>query len=189
VTATTPGSNRDRDDYDRRRRRALWSLPAGLYVIGSRAQLAGSWHWNLMTASLVMQVAVEPKLVGAAVDRTARTRELVVAGGAYSVGLLARVDRALARRFVKPVADVETDGQGRVTTMNGQAVLTAATGSPILARSPAWLDCELRQSVDLGSHILFIGEVVDVGGPGLALPGRTVGDVLRMEDTNMSYGG
>ncbi|HUZ09544.1 MAG TPA: flavin reductase family protein [Acidimicrobiales bacterium] len=180
---------RDPVDYDRMRRRALWSLPTGLYLIGSRALLGGALQWNLMTASLVVQLAVEPKLVGVSVDRLARTYELVAAGGAFSVCLLGRDDRALVRRFVKPVDDVVTDGEGRVMTMNGEAVVTGSTGSPVLARSPAWLDCSVRHQIDLGSHVLFVGEVVEVGGAGLEGSGRTVADVLRMEDTRMSYGG
>jgi hypothetical protein len=36
---------------------------------------------------------------------------------------------------------------------------------------------------ELGSHVLCIGEVTEVGGE----PGET--EVLRMEDTRMHYGG
>ena len=182
-------AGRDPAEYDRMRRRALWSMPTGLYVIGSRARLGGAWRSNLMTASLVVQVAVEPKLVGVSVDRLAHTHQLIASGGAFSVCLLRREDRALVRRFVKPVEDLQTDGEGRVVAMNGEPVVTATTGSPILARSPVWLDCAVRHQVDLGSHVLFVGEVVEVGGPLLADGGRTVADVLRMEDTRMSYGG
>ena len=180
---------RDPVGYDRTRRRALWSLPTGLYLIGSRALVDGAWRWNLMTASLVVQLAVEPKLVGVSVERHALTRELVAAGGAFSVCLLRREDRALVRRFVKPVDDVVHDGEGRATSMNGEAVVAGSTGSPVLARSLAWLDCSVRHRIDLGSHVLFVGEVVEVGGAGLDGGGRTVADVLRMEDTRMSYGG
>jgi flavin reductase (DIM6/NTAB) family NADH-FMN oxidoreductase RutF len=187
VGPVPPG--RDPAEHDRRRRRALWSMPTGLYVIGTRANVDGVWRSNLMTASQVVQVAVDPKLVAVAIDSQARTAELAALGGGFSVCMLARGDRAVVRRFVKPVEDVVSDGEGRPTAMNGEAVLAAATGSPILARSLVWLDCEIRHRLDLGSHVLVVGEVVDVGGPGLELPGRTVPDVLRMEDTNMNYGG
>ena len=47
------------------------------------------------------------------------------------------------------------------------------------------VDCAVRHRLELGSHVLFVGEVVAVGGPaGTALP-----SVLRMEDTRMNYGG
>jgi flavin reductase (DIM6/NTAB) family NADH-FMN oxidoreductase RutF len=167
---------------DRLRRRVLWALPTGLYVVGSRSGRAA----NLMTANLVVQVAVEPKLVAVAIDATSVTAGLVRAGGCFSVSLLARDDRTVVRRFVKPVADADVTfaPDGTLATMAGEAVEEHATGAPVLGRALAWLDCEARQRLPLGSHELVIGEVVAVGGPD-----GDVGNVLRMEDTRMNYGG
>ena len=61
------------DEFDRHRRRVLWAMPTGLYVIGSRA----GDEVNLMTANLVVQVCMEPKLVAVAVEREAVTMRLV----------------------------------------------------------------------------------------------------------------
>ena len=165
---------------DRLRRRVLWALPTGLYVVGSR----DGDRCNLMTANLVVQVATDPKLVAVAVDDGAVTADLVAGGGCFSVNLLARADRAAVRRFVKPVADVVTGPDGRVVSMGGEVVTEAVTGAPVLGRAVAWLDCAVRHRLDLGSHRLFVGEVVGVGGPEGDLP-----PVLRMEDTRMNYGG
>jgi flavin reductase (DIM6/NTAB) family NADH-FMN oxidoreductase RutF len=189
------GAAPDDDRYDRLRRRVLWSMPTGLYVIGSRAPEPSTpgpggtgpevrITRNLMTANLVVQVATEPKLVAVAIDATAVTCRLVEAGGSFSVSILDRQDRAVVRRFVKPVTDVTVGPDGRAAAMAGEAVVEAATGAPILARAAAWLDCEVRHRLPLGSHQLFVGEVVAVAGPDGEMP-----DVLRMEDTRMNYGG
>jgi flavin reductase (DIM6/NTAB) family NADH-FMN oxidoreductase RutF len=175
--------------YDRARRRALWSLPTGLYVVGSQAVLDGNPQWNLMTASFVVQVAVAPKMLAVSIDRSARTACLVSVGRSFSVSVLGREDRAVVRRFVKPVREVEIGEDGRPTTLDGEPVRFGSTGSPVLARALAWLDVEVRHEMDLGSHVLFVGEVVAVGGSGVTGGERTVGDVLRMEDTRMNYGG
>src|SRR5580658_3020183 len=90
-------------DYDRLRRRVLWSLPTGLYLLGSRA----GDRRNLMTVSWVTQVAQVPKLVGVGVESAARTHQLLVDGGVFALNFLARRDRALVRHFVKPVQDME----------------------------------------------------------------------------------
>jgi flavin reductase (DIM6/NTAB) family NADH-FMN oxidoreductase RutF len=58
-----------RDEYDKRRRRVLWSLPYGLYVAGSRS----GERRNAMTLNWATQVAFEPKLVGIGVEQTAFT--------------------------------------------------------------------------------------------------------------------
>jgi flavin reductase (DIM6/NTAB) family NADH-FMN oxidoreductase RutF len=177
---------RDPEDYDRQRRRVLWSLPSGLFVIGSHGRLEGTERWNLMTANQVVQVSTAPKMVAVGVDALALTCALIRAGGAFAVSFVDREDRALVRRFVKPVTEVRMGADGRPEQLGGEAVILAAGGAPILAAAPAWIDCALRHEVELGSHVLFVGEVLDVGGR------RDDGDaapVLRMEDTRMNYGG
>lgn len=164
----------DPDEYDRRRRRAMWAMPSGLYLLGSHA----GDESNLMTINWVTQVAAEPKLVGAAVEREALTHRLVDDGGAFSVCILARSDRSVVRKFVRPAVADQAAGQ-----LNGFDVITARTGAPILAASAAWLDCQVRHRLGCGSHTFFVGEVVDC-----AAPADEVG-VLRMEDTKMNYGG
>jgi flavin reductase (DIM6/NTAB) family NADH-FMN oxidoreductase RutF len=175
----------DGDAYDRLRRRVLWAMPTGLYLIGSRAAGPdGTVRRNLMTANLVVQVATEPKLVAVAVDAGAVTCDLIDAGGCFSVSILHRDDRAVVRRFVKPVDQVEVDAGGRAVALAGHPVAEQVTGAPVLAAAAGWLDCEVRHRLPLGSHHLFVGEVVAAGGPD-----GDLGEVLRMEDTRMNYGG
>jgi flavin reductase (DIM6/NTAB) family NADH-FMN oxidoreductase RutF len=184
---------RDPDEYDRLRRRVLWSLPTGLFVVGSRS----GERRNLMTANWVMQVAITPKLVAVSVERGSVTASLVEEGGGFSVSVLSRSDRALVRRFVKPVEDIGTNGAGAAETMQGVPVHELAGGLPCLEAAVAWLGCRVRHTCDWdatddgprASHILFVGEVVDAGerlepGPDAGRP-----EVLRMEDTRMNYGG
>jgi flavin reductase (DIM6/NTAB) family NADH-FMN oxidoreductase RutF len=162
-------------EYDKLRRRVLWTMPSGLYVVGSRH---GDQR-NLMTLNWATQVSFDPKLVGIAVEKTAVTHQLIDAGGSFSLCTIDREDRAIVRKFTKPVA---ADLAAR--TLNGFLFHDGRTGAPILDQATAWIDCEVRQPVDCGDHTFFIGEVVDCG---FLKPEET--PVLRMEDTRMSYGG
>ena len=182
-------AGRDPGPYDRLRRRVLWSLPTGLYVLGTRD---GPGR-NLMTVSWVTQVAVAPKLVAVSVEAGARSHALLVGGRVFALSVLARGDRALVRHFAKPVGEDEiaVDAVSGVGTMRGQPVRAGTTGAPVLAVAVAWLDCEVRHTVALGSHTLFVGEVVDCDER-TAPAGEERADatgVLRMEDTRMNYGG
>jgi flavin reductase (DIM6/NTAB) family NADH-FMN oxidoreductase RutF len=199
----------DPDAYDRLRRRVLWSMPSGLYLLGSRA----GERRNLMTLNWATQLALEPKLLGVSVEGTAVTHALVHDGGCFSLAILARGDRAVVRRFVKPAVE---DREAR--TLAGVDYLDApVTGAPIYAGALAWLDCRVSREVDCGSHTLFVGEVVaagfgraaggsgdagtstgsDAGGSGAAGAGAVAsagassvaGEALRMEDTRLYYGG
>src|SRR5579863_9118706 len=111
-------SDESGEELDRHRRRLLWAMPTGLYVVGSRA----GDEANLMTANLVVQVCMEPKLLAVALEAESVTARLVAAGGAFTVSLLHRSDRDVVRRFVKPVQDIERRSDGVLTTMAGHAV-------------------------------------------------------------------
>jgi flavin reductase (DIM6/NTAB) family NADH-FMN oxidoreductase RutF len=164
-----------REEYDKMRRRLLWTLPYGLYVVGSRA----GERRNLMTLNWATQVSFDPKLMGIGVEKTALTHELIAGGGSYTLNTVAREDRAIVRKFTKPTEDDPAAG-----TLNGVPVHDGPTGAPILDQAVAWVACEVRQAVDCGDHTLFVAEVVDCD---FAQAEDT--PVLRMEDTRMSYGG
>jgi flavin reductase (DIM6/NTAB) family NADH-FMN oxidoreductase RutF len=92
---------------------------------------------------------------------------------------VARADRAIIRKFTKPVEVDET-----AMTLNGFPFHDGITGVPVLDQAPAVLECEVRDTVDIGEHSFFIGEIVDAR---FQLDEDT--EVLRMEDTRLNYGG
>jgi len=194
VTDGRTGDGADGDEFDRLRRRVLWAMPTGLFVVGSR----DGDRRNLMTCNWVMQVATSPKLVAVGVESDSVTRGLVEAGGSFSVSLLARSDRNLVRRFVKPVRDLEVDGAGAATSLQGEPVFEVADGLPVLAAAIAWLACTVRAVHGFdgthpgagSSHVLVVGEVVGAGETDRLATLSDDGDgVLSMDDTRMNYGG
>jgi flavin reductase (DIM6/NTAB) family NADH-FMN oxidoreductase RutF len=163
-------------EYDKLRRRVLWKMPSGLFVIGSTD---GAERRNGMTANWVTQLSFDPKWVGVGIEQEAFTHELVEAGGVFSVCIIDREDRAIVRKFTKPV---EVDRAA--ATLNGFPYVERTTGAPILAQSVAFLDCVVRDRMVVGQHTFFAGEVVEAG----FLKDEDT-EVLRMEDTRMNYGG
>lgn len=163
-------------EYDKLRRRVLWSLPYGLYLVGSRR----GQDRNLMTLNWATQLSFDPKLVGVSVESAAWTHELIEEGKAFSLCVINREDRAVVRKFVKP-ATLDA-GAG---TLNGFAFAEGpVTGVPIYPQATAWMECVVRQEVACGQHSFFVGEVVACG-----FNGEEDTPVLRMEDTRMNYGG
>lgn len=167
------------DGYDRLRRRVLWSFPYGLYLVGSRATIDGVDRRNLMTLNWATQVSFEPKLVGIGVEQTAVTHELISAGRIFTLCTIDRDDRAIVRKFTKPVEIDEA-----ASTANGFEFTEATTGAPLLTSAVSFVDCEVREAIELGGHTFFVGEVVDAD-----FRADEDTEVLRMEDTRMNYGG
>jgi flavin reductase (DIM6/NTAB) family NADH-FMN oxidoreductase RutF len=152
--------------------RVAWKIPNALVLVGS----AAGGERNAMTTSWVTQLSMAPVLIGVSVDNTAVTHRLITVGGAFTVNLWDAEDTRVFVKFSKPAAD---DG----AALNGRAVRPATTGAPVFEEAVAWLDCEVRQQLDLGSHTLFVGEVVD------AALSRDDARVASMSDTRMKYGG
>jgi flavin reductase (DIM6/NTAB) family NADH-FMN oxidoreductase RutF len=156
--------------------RVTWKIANALALVGSAA---GGEH-NGMTTSWITQLSMEPVLVGIGVDNSAVTHRLITEGGSFTVNLWDADDTRVFVKFSKP-ATYEKDDDGE--TLNGRPVTTAVTGAPVFSEAIAWLDCEVRHSIDLGTHTLFVGEVVAAS---------IEDDEARpasMNDTRMKYGG
>ncbi len=152
--------------------RVTWKIPNALALIGSRC----GDERNAMTASWITQLSMEPVLIGVGVDNTAVTHRLISQGGSFTVNLWDSGDTRVFVKFSKPATYAEG-------TLNGRAVREAATGAPVFDEAIAWLDCEVRHAFDLGTHTLFVGELVDAA---------IRADEIRsaaMSDTRMKYGG
>jgi flavin reductase (DIM6/NTAB) family NADH-FMN oxidoreductase RutF len=152
--------------------KVTWKIPNALALVGS---CAGDER-NAMTTSWVTQLSMEPVLIGVGVDNDAVTHRLISAGRSFSVNLWNADDTRVFVKFSKPAVD---DG----STLNGRPVRAATTGAPVFDEAVAWIDCEVRHKLDLGTHTLFIGEVVDAGiNDGEAR-------AASISDTRMKYGG
>jgi flavin reductase (DIM6/NTAB) family NADH-FMN oxidoreductase RutF len=156
--------------------RVTWKIPNALALVGSRA----GDERNAMTTSWITQLSMEPVLIGVGVDNSAVTHRLITAGGSFTVNLWNADDTRVFVKFSKPALYEESDG---AATLNGRAVRTATTGAPVFEEAIAWMDCAVRHTLDLGTHTLFVGEVVDAA---------IADDAARpasMNDTRMKYGG
>ena len=152
--------------------RVTWKIPNALVLIGS----AGEDTRNAMTASWVTQVSMDPVLIGVSIDKSAVTHRLISEGEAFTVNLWDATDTRPFVKFSKPADD---DG----TSLNGRPVSTATTGAPVFDEALAWIDCRVRQRHDVGTHTLFVGEVVD------ASINDDEARAAAMSDTRMKYGG
>ena len=152
--------------------KVTWKIPNALALVGSRS----GDERNAMTTSWITQLSMEPVLVGVGVDNHAVTHRLIDEGGSFTVNLWSAEDTKVFVKFSKPATD---DG----SALNGRAVRAEATGAPVFEEAVAWMDCEVRHRLDLGTHTLFVGEVVAAGiNDETARP-------ATMQDTRMKYGG
>ncbi len=133
-------------------RKALHLISYGLYVITSTDGKA----LNGQIANTVMQVASRPPTVAVAINNENLTCEYI----------------RKSRVFVASVLGTDTPMEviGRFGFRSGRDIdkfervryKTDTTGAPImLDHTLAYIEVAVAQEVDVGTHVIFIGEVVD----------------------------
>ena len=152
--------------------RVTWMIPNALALVGSRFEN----EWNGMTTSWITQLSMEPVIIGIGVDNGAVTHRLISRSNAFSINLWSSDDTRVFVKFSKPAVK---DGM----TLNRRPIREGVTGVPIFEEAIAWMECEVRQSINFGTHTLFAGELVTAGIADE--PGRAA----WMGDTRMKYGG
>jgi flavin reductase (DIM6/NTAB) family NADH-FMN oxidoreductase RutF len=127
---------------------ALRHIPYGVHVVTTRAPQGD----HGLTASWVMQVSKDPPMIAVALQKDSRSAGAVAAAGAFALNILSVDGAALAEKFFTPVHRFDAPPR--------PAVSRGALQMPLLGEAIGWLECQLRNQVEVGDHILFIGEVV-----------------------------
>jgi flavin reductase len=103
-----------------------------------------------LTANAVASLSLDPPLVLVAVDKRAASLDYLKKNGCFAVNILRLDQEDVSRRFATP-------GPKDFSDLN---IITAATGSPILADCLAFLDCRVAEILPGGDHEIFVGEIV-----------------------------
>lgn len=127
-------------------RAVMRTLASSVTVITS--QHDGQEHG--MTATAVCSVCAEPPTILIVVNRTARTHPFIDASGTFAVNILAEDQRALSDRFSGKM----TDQFAGVDYASGKAE------SPVLSGTAAHLECKVISQSNVGTHTIFVGEVI-----------------------------
>ena len=136
----------------------LSPVPAAL--IGSGAEEASGLVQNLMTAAWAGTVCSDPPMVSVSIRPSRYTYELVEKSGEFTVNL---TDRGLLK-----AADYCGVRSGREEDKFARCGLTKVRAeglnlAPAVAESPVYLACRVQNRLALGSHVMYIGEIVSMG--------------------------
>lgn len=99
-------------------------------------------------------LSLDPPLVTFMVARTSTTWPRIARAGAFCVNILGAEQGALCRAFAVSGADKFTGVTYRAAP---------ATGSPLLASVPAWVDCRIQAVHTGGDHLIVVGRVEALG--------------------------
>jgi flavin reductase (DIM6/NTAB) family NADH-FMN oxidoreductase RutF/rubredoxin len=130
---------------------ALRSITYGLYIIGAHS---GS-RLNGQIANTVIQVASDPPTIVVALNKKNLTHEYIQASRVFSVSMLCQSTPMTFIGLFGFKSGRDTDKLNNVKYKIGQ------TGAPVvLDYAVAYLEAEITQDMDVGTHTLFVGKVV-----------------------------
>jgi len=145
----------DIEEYDRLRRRVLWTMPSGLYILGSRGGGPAQRHDVQLGAT---QVGFDPKLLAVSVEQEAFTHELIEAGRWFSLNIVDREDRPSSASSPSPSRSIRMPRRS-----TGSRSTTAARARRSSTRLWRTSSARSARTSDVGTHTLVLGEVVDAG--------------------------
>jgi flavin reductase (DIM6/NTAB) family NADH-FMN oxidoreductase RutF len=159
---------------------ALRMIPYGLYVLTAQdadgTVAAATVNW-------VTQASFNRRWWQVGVKADSGAHAVIKAANAFALNILGKGQQAAAFAFFKPAV---RDGD----RINGEAFRRGSTGAPILASVPAFVECRLTSTVEIGDHSVFVGEVVDAG-VAAEIAGRPDDATLWLKDLGEKtfYGG
>lgn len=131
---------------------SFFKISYGLYVVSS---VVGSKR-NGYISNTVFQVTAEPAQMAIACSKNNFTAEMISNSKIFSISVLKKETRNEIIGAFGYRSGKDMDKFGKFKHITGK------TGVPILLDDTlAWFECELTQTLDVGSHVLFIGTVTD----------------------------
>ena len=142
-----------------------FKISYGLYVVSS----VKDNKLNGYISNTVFQVTAEPAKFAIACSKNNYTAEMIQHSRVFSISVLKKETRPDILGTFGYKSGRDTD------KFSGFSYKKGTTGVPILIDDTlAWFECKVIQTVDTGTHLLFIGDVVD-------------GDLLNSEEEPLTY--
>lgn len=134
------------------RKEAFFKISYGLYIVSSH--LDGKLNGQI--ANTVFQVTSQPPKFAVCINKENLTHKFIAKSKVFCASVLAKTaPMSLIGRFgFKSGREIDK--------FNGVKCKIGKTGSPVVLDSTlAYLEAKVVDQLDVGSHTLFIGEVVD----------------------------
>ncbi len=137
----------------------------GLYIVTAKHLDTRAGY----IANTVFQVTSTPPRFGISCNKDNFSAEILKKSGAFAFSVLSE------KASTSLIGDFGYRSCRDIDKFKGVDYFIGETGSPIVKDSClAWFDCKIVDSIDVGSHLLFIGEVI-------------ASDLLDSESKSLTY--
>ena len=136
---------------------ATVTAPMPVFLVGC-GNGTGEAPFNAITVAWTGTLASEPPMMGVSIRASRFSHHLIDQLGCYTVNVPG-IDNAAAVDYCGLHSGKDGD---KLAACGLHALPGSKVCAPVLAECPLTLECLVRQKVELGSHTLFLGEIVAV---------------------------
>jgi len=143
----------------------FYTLSYGLYIISAQTKEKKNGY----VANTVFQVTAEPSQLAVSCNKDNLSAQIIAESGFFSVSVL---DQDASKEIIGRFG---YNSGKKMDKFEETQFFETSEGIPVVTEDcVAWFTCKVVKIVDVGSHLLFIGEVLD-------------GDFIDKEKTPLTY--
>ncbi len=131
----------------------LYPVPAVMVTVGD-----GKQKDNIITIAWTGTINSDPPMVSISVRKSRYSHELLMANGEFAINLVTR-ELTYAMDYCGVKTGRDMDKFEAVNVTRGKA---SRINVPIIEESPLCIECKVDKIIELGSHDMFIANVVAV---------------------------
>ncbi len=132
--------------------KAFHKLSYGLYIIATKFDGKKAGY----IGNTAFQITSSPAQIAISCHKNNATTSVILQSKVFSISVLKKESETSLIGEFGFMSSADIDKFRNIET------ITAKSGAPIVLNSTtAWFDCKVVNSVDVGSHIIIIGEVLD----------------------------
>lgn len=152
----------------------IYPLPAALISCGNNPE-----EYNLLTVSWMGTICSNPPMCYISIRKERHSYNLIKNSGEFVINLT-NEDMAYATDWcgVKSGKDFNKFAEMKLTPVKGEMV-----NAPIVNESPLCIECRVKEIIPLGSHDMFIADVVNVQADSEYFDPKT--DTFRLSDAKL----
>lgn len=129
-------------------RNALGAFMTGVTVVATVDEKGSPRGF---TANSFTSVSLDPPLILVCIAHNAFSYPLYKTTDCFTVNILSEEQKDVSGLFASKAPD----------KFSSVVWSRAATGSPVLDESVAWIDCQVHDRIESGDHLIVVGRVVD----------------------------
>lgn len=158
----------------------LYPLPAVMISVGTM-----EGEKNIFTVSWAGTVCTNPPMVSISVRKSRHSYKMIEETGEFVINLTTK-ELAFATDYCGVVSgrDVDKFAKMNLTPVSGKVVK-----APLIAESPVSIECVVKSKTELGTHDMFLAEVVSVTVDDKYIDERDSFDLQKADPIVYSHGG